>query len=426
MFNYKKILAIIFFILLALPVLGAVKKEVYDYDGYLTRKKINYSEFSAYNLTAYNNLTVYSLVNCNTIDTDASGLFTCGSDAVGGGAANINGTDISIAELNLSIINITELFYGNGSLVYNATNNNITVTGLSGFLDCSFITGTTDDLCIDTGGAFDPTNLILADIGNATRIYFAILTNKTDIYLSLDNNITLVFANITQILLNITSMNDTLGQKLDRGEVTNFDDSDLIAAIAGNVSSLEANDTAQYTNISNMNTSLGAKADRAEIILQVSLDEIIAGIAVNITRTEGHIDNNVTMLRNELGDNVTSLESSINLNFTLLQGNITQILVNISAMNTSLGKKLESTTVGNKLENATDATFVWLNATTLNVTSNVYLADMNLKISTKGMNITYGYNISGNVNMTGSGLGQNVSGLDCIIFFSGGQICSGT
>ena len=45
-------------------------------------------------VTIFGNLTIKDLINCDTIDTDANGFLTCGTDATGGGAGDGNASSI--------------------------------------------------------------------------------------------------------------------------------------------------------------------------------------------------------------------------------------------------------------------------------------------------------------------------------------------
>ena len=371
-----------------------------------------------------------------------------------------NFTDVSLIIVNATVVNTTTL----------------NATGISGSLDWEWlyavplyirdytdpinnnITAVRSEIASNTTSIEASIALNFTElIGRDTEIINGINQNITDIRTSIDDNITKVRAEIatnvtsleesinlnhTDLLINISAINTTLGKKLDRGEVTNFDDSDLIVGMLGNISNLEANDTAQFTNISNMNTSLGGKADRIELILQLSLDDIIAGINQNITDTRASNTDNTTKLRLEIGtnftqselnisvlssnvsvmnttqgkkadrsevvsssvideviagiiqnitdtrasnvDNTTSLESSINLNHT-------DLLVNISLINTSLGQKLDSATVGNKVENNSNVNFIFVNATVVNG-SNVYVnTSIYMGIEDIGSNFIYFY-----------------------------------
>ena len=154
---------------------------------------------------------------------------------------------------------------------------------------------------------FVDSDLVVANIGNASRTESSIVNNMTKVRAEIGTNVTSLRLNDTALLSNISSLNTSLGQKADRSEVISGSvTDDIIAGIIANVSLLEANDTAQFTNISNMNTTLGKKLDRGEVTNFNDAD-IIAGLASNITRTEGHIDNNVTKVRSEIESNASRL-----------------------------------------------------------------------------------------------------------------------
>ena len=99
------------------------------------------------------------------------------------------------------------------------------------------------------------------------------------------------------------------------------------------------------------------------ILTQTSLNELNNGITQNITDTRASINNNITSVRAEINNNITDVRNSVNLNRT-------NLLINISSLNTTLGKKLdrgESLTDGSKIANGTDANLLNLNVTLLSV-----------------------------------------------------------
>jgi len=99
------------------------------------------------------------------------------------------------------------------------------------------------------------------------------------------------------------------------------------------------------------------------ILTQTTADQLNSGINQNITDTRASINNNITSVRAEINNNITDVRNSVNLNRT-------NLLINISSLNTTLGKKLdrgESLTDGSKIANGTDANLLNLNVTLLSV-----------------------------------------------------------
>ncbi len=299
------------------------------------------------------NITVKTLTNCDTIDTDAQGLFTCGSDDGGGVSSDIfagieqNITDVrdsidnnmsraltNNSDANLFVVNVT---------VLNATT--INATGISGLLDWAWLYAIPAYVRDYT----DPIN------NNITKVRSEIVSNHTDLVARMQ-------LNWTYTLTNLSAMNTSLGAKADRIEVVTTDVIDeVIAGLAANISELRANDTAQFTNISNMNTSLGAKADRDEIVTTAVIDEVIAGIVGNVSE---------------------------------LRANDTAQFTNISAMNTTLGLKADRSEIiadddGAYLQNLTDVTLIVINATTINATE-YFIRDTTINTNLTAMNTSLG------------------------------------
>lgn len=173
-------------------------------------------------------------------------------------------------------------------------------------------------------------------------------------------------------------------------------------SINNNWTNLNANLTQLWQNISAMNTSLGAKGTGSSDGSKISNGTDASLIVVNASIVNATFGN-FTGLSGSLGwtwldgvpsyvrdytsnilDNATKLRAEIATNITVLQNNDTQIWTNISAINTSLGLKLESDDDSSYLQNNTDATMI--NVTT----SSSFTAEGNISIS-DGTNTYYWY-----------------------------------
>jgi hypothetical protein len=208
--------------------------------------------------------------------------------------------------------------------------------------------------------------------------------------------ITLFTINATAFLINISNLNTSVGKKADRIELTG-----ILTGYALDLD-VEHNYTNLLTNISSLNTTLGRKADRGEIISLATLhnNSIMRTWNMSIYALDSDVNNNRTNLlinitalnkstglkayRSEILSiaalnnasiirtwNLTNilgayaLDLNVNQNRTNLRANDTQLWLNISAMNKSLGKKLESATASDVNGSDINVTGIRLNNTML-------------------------------------------------------------
>jgi hypothetical protein len=239
-------------------------------------------------------------------------------------------------------------------------------------------------------------------------------------------NVTELRANDTAQYTNISSINTSLGQKLDRGEVTNYDDSDLRESVNLNWTDLNANDTQIWINISAINASLGKKLETGTFAEHTNIDD-------NITKVRAESLDNYTDIRNSINLNHTDLVSLMQLNWTYLFTNLSNInnslgqkadrsevisssvldeviigiasnvtelrandtaqYTNISSINTSLGLKLEQSDITSFLKNNTDAYHVVLNATTN------FIVGLDMGTVTQALSVRGNANFTGNISL---------------------------
>ena len=118
-----------------------------------------------------------------------------------------DGDSLSLNETLATTINISNnIWISSGGINatghINASGNitikgNVTALGFIGEIDCANIIGTDDDVCVDTSDSFD----------------------DSDLRASVNLNWSNLVANDTQLIINISAMNHTLGLKSDRSEL---------------------------------------------------------------------------------------------------------------------------------------------------------------------------------------------------------------
>jgi len=297
------------------------------------------------------------------------------------GSKIANGTDASLKNLNVTLLNVTNntILLGNLSvdtnvLYVDADNNNVGIgtSTPSGKLE---ISGGNDILTINADNTIGK---VWQSFTAGGSTYGRFIVNPQGVEYSGND----AFSNPSFFFMNSSVAIGTRSAdfRLDVNGTASFNETMFIQSgivnISGNL--IINNYKVNISSSGDVNATkfYGDGSELTGILTSTALNEINLGLTQNITNTRTSIDNNITKARAEISSNATDIRSSINLNYTNLKSNISAILTNISNLNKTLGLKAYRIELSPFIQNNTDAKLRSLNITnSMAVDTNVFYVD---------------------------------------------------